>query len=146
MNNIKKITYLFLNIFLFGLANIIPKSKKIWVFGAWFGQKYSDNPRAFFEYINRNQHDIEAVWITKNKTILSQVRNKGLTAYYYLSLKGLWIQLRANYVVLCQSLHDDLYAPSIGRQSKVIQLWHGVPLKKIMFDVFGDRQNNKYIV
>lgn len=146
MNKVKKITCLFLNLLLFGLANIIPKSNKIWVFGAWFGQKYSDNPRAFFEYINHNQPDVEAVWITKNKTILPQIRSKGFKAYYYLSLKGLWIQLRANYVVLCQSLHDDLYAPSIGRQSKIIQLWHGIPLKKIMFDVFGDRQNNKNFV
>jgi len=146
MNNIKKITYLFLNLFLFGFANFIPKNKNVWVFGAWFGQKYSDNPRAFFEYINKNQPDVEAIWITKNKTILPQVRSKGFTAYYYLSFNGLWAQLRAKYVVLCQSLHDDLYAPSIGRQSEVIQLWHGVPLKKIMFDVFGGRQNNKNFV
>jgi len=55
-------------------------------------------------------------------------------------------QLSAHYVFVCQALQDDLFAPCIGKKTKVVNLWHGLPLKKIMYDVFGDKKHRKNMV
>jgi CDP-glycerol glycerophosphotransferase (TagB/SpsB family) len=146
VHQIKLILNLVSNIFLYGIANIIPKNNNIWVFGAWFGQKYSDNPRTMFKYVNTQDTKIRAIWITKDKSVIDEVKKEGYETYYHFSIMGLWFQLRAGFVFICQSVHDDLFAPSIGGGTKIIQLWHGIPLKKIMFDVFGGRPTNKNLI
>jgi CDP-glycerol glycerophosphotransferase (TagB/SpsB family) len=146
MTKIKLIITLLINIMFYGLGNIIPKNKKIWVFGAWFGQKYNDNPKAFFEYVNKHhEQKIKAVWISKNNNVIREVQKFGCIAYNEKSFLGIWYQLRTSKVIICQSLHDDLFSPCIGNKTKVIQLWHGIPLKKIMFDAFDKRIVQKNI-
>nr|WP_252728563.1 CDP-glycerol glycerophosphotransferase family protein [Alteromonas sp. C1M14] len=126
------------------LGNLIPKDEKVWVFGAWFGQKFNDNPKAFFEYVNKKHNQkYKTIWITKNSDVIHQVREAGGLAYHEQSARGIWCQLRASKAIICQSLHDDVFSPCIGKKTKVIQLWHGIPLKKIMFDVFADRKKKK---
>jgi CDP-glycerol glycerophosphotransferase (TagB/SpsB family) len=146
MNKLKKICYLFIRIMLYWVAMLTPKRKNLWVFGAWFGQRYSDNPKAFFEYINENQKHIQAVWITKDSAIVAQLKQSGHLAYLETSYRGLLIQLRAEFAFVCQSLHEDLYPACISKKTKVVNLWHGLPLKKIMYDVFGDQTADKNIV
>ena len=118
----------------------------MWVFGAWYGCRYSDNPKAFFEYINSEQQHIHAVWICKDRDVIKQVNSLGFKAFHEKSLLGIWYQLRAQFVFVCQSLHDDIYAPCIGKSTTVVNLWHGLPLKKIMYDVFGDKVTKKNFV
>lgn len=146
MKKIKQIFYLLINLILYFASYLIPKKKCLWVFGAWFGQKYSDNPKAFFEYVNFNQKQIDAVWISKSTDVIQHVRSLGFQAHNEQSIKGMWYQLRSEFAFVCQSLHDDLYPACIGKKTKVINLWHGLPLKKIMYDVFGDQTSNKNIV
>ncbi|WP_085306000.1 CDP-glycerol glycerophosphotransferase family protein [Colwellia polaris] len=146
MKKTKQIFYLLINIILYFFSYLIPKKKSLWVFGAWFGQKYSDNPKAFFEYVNFNQKRIDAVWISKNTDVIQHVRSLGFQAHNEQSIAGMWYQLRSEFVFVCQSLHDDLYPATIGKKTKVINLWHGLPLKKIMYDVFGEEPKNKNTV
>lgn len=146
MKKIKLIVTLLINIIIYTLGNITPKNKKIWVFSAWFGQKYNDNPKAFFEYVNKHhKQEIKVVWISKSFDVIKEVQQLGYIAYHEKSLLGIWHQLRASKVIICQSLHDDLFSPSIGKKTKVIQLWHGIPLKKIMFDAFTENKEPKNI-
>ena len=132
-----------MKLFIFGCANLTPKQKNLWVFGAWFGRRYSDNPKAFFEYVNLSQKHIKAVWITKDPKIVEQLKQEGHLAYLETSYTGLLMQLRAEFVFICQSVHDDLFPACIGKKTTVVNLWHGLPLKKIMYDVFGDQFSNK---
>jgi CDP-glycerol glycerophosphotransferase len=146
MKKIKLIFTLLINIIFYTLGNIIPKDKSVWVFSAWFGQKYNDNPKAFFEYVNKHhKQNIKAVWISKNIDVIKEVRQLGYIVYHEKSLSGIWHQLRASKVIICQSLHDDVFSPCIGGKTKVIQLWHGIPLKKIMFDAFSEKTEQKNI-
>ena len=143
MKKIQTIAETILNIFIYIFSHLIIKKKNLWVFGAWFGTRYSDNPRAFFEYVNDHHNEKQAVWISKDKKIVEIVRNKGYKAHYYKSPLGIWAQLRCNIAFVCQALQDDLHAPCIDSKTIVINLWHGLPLKKIMYDVFGDKVKNK---
>ena len=48
MNLIKNIGYLFMSLF-------YKRDKKIVIIGAWFGDSYSDNSRALYEYLSLNK-------------------------------------------------------------------------------------------
>lgn len=143
MDRIKKISDLLLFRLVYLLANILPKKKNNWVFGAWFGKRYSDNPKFFFEYVCAYHPEIEATWIAIEPDVVSSIRALGYKSYLAHSIHGLIYQLRADKVFICQSAHDDLFAPAVGRGTKIINLWHGLPIKKIMYDTFDTTKNVK---
>lgn len=117
---------------IFVLANLTGTRKKTWVFGSWYGRKYSDNSKWFYEYcLNKG---IDCYWITKDKELQLELSQKGINSLYYLSIKGIWIQIIADKVFVTQSLHADLFSAAISKKAQVFNLWHGVPLKKIMYD------------
>ena len=146
MSKVKQLFLLCINLFLYGISHVIAKKPDLWVFGAWFGSRYSDNPKAFFDYINQHQKHITAIWISKDQAVVQSVRNKGYRAYHANSLVGLWCQCRAKFAFVCQALQDDLYAPCISKKTIVVNLWHGLPLKKIMYDVFGEKVIHKNVI
>lgn len=146
MNKLSKLLGLVFRFIIYVFASILPKKNKLWVFGAWFGQKYSDNPKVFFEYINKHQPSIDAVWVTKSNEVIRLLSEKGYRVYHERSIQGIFCSLRADYAFICQAYQDDLYAPCIGKKTTVVNLWHGLPIKKIMFDVLSTREYNKNIV
>ncbi len=120
----KLLIYIF-SLPLYYLMYLIPKKKKLWVFGAWFGVKYFDNPRFLFEYIKNNSSEIQVIWITKDKSIC----NNQEILYKY-SLKAIYFSLRAEVFFVSHSTLSDLFAFINANCRKVIQLWHGIPIKK----------------
>ena len=50
---IKLLKYIIYTFFIpfWWLQLLIPRNKNLWVFGAWFGEKYSDNAKVLFEYV-----------------------------------------------------------------------------------------------
>jgi len=134
-NILRKLSKLGIYIFmlpLYWLSYIIPKDKNLWIFGAWFGEKYADNSKYLFEYINKNHSEIKAIWLTKNKDTYNLIKNKGFKVYKMFSIMGLIYSLRAKIGVISTGLNDiNMYTSG---KIKIIQLWHGIPLKKIMFD------------
>ena len=72
----KKITRLIqypLGSIFYCLSFLVPKRRNIWIFGAWYGQRYADNSK----YLNRFYPEINALWITRSKKILESLINKG---------------------------------------------------------------------
>ncbi|MCS2156062.1 CDP-glycerol glycerophosphotransferase family protein [Scandinavium sp. H11S7] len=112
---------------------LIPKNKRIWVFGAWFGGRFADNSKYFYHYLN-NKGNIKAVWIYKDKKMAKYFLDNKLEAYFYRSIKGIWFQLIASKAFVSHSISSDLNPLAISINTQRIQLWHGVPLKKIMYD------------
>ena len=61
------------------LSCLWPRSRKVWVFGAWLGQQFADNPK--YRFIEANQMDgIRPVWITKKPRVVREVRELGYEA------------------------------------------------------------------
>lgn len=124
------------------ISYIFPRDKSIWVFGAWRGHRYSDNSRYLFEYVLKNEKEVQPIWLTRNREIIDLVRESGGEAYLVNSLKGIWFAFRASKTFINEGL-DDVNVFGISGSQK-IQLWHGSPLKKIGFDArnhFYDQQN-----
>lgn len=123
---------------IYWMSHLHPRNKKIWLFGSTFGKRFSDNPKYFYLYINHFQkNDIKAVWISKSKNIVELLTGHGYNAYYYYSIAGIWYCLRAG-VYLYDNYSKDISFWLSGGATK-INLWHGLPLKKINMD-------NKYDV
>jgi len=117
---------------LYLLSLIIPRRKNLWIFGAWFGERYSDNPRALFEYVNNNNPEIEAIWLTRNREVRDIIKKHGYPVRYTFGPAGIWASLRAGVGIICTDIRDLNVFTSGGL--KVIHLWHGSPIKRIMFD------------
>jgi CDP-glycerol glycerophosphotransferase len=113
------------------LSLIFPRNNKLWVFGAWFGTRYSDNARYLFEYVQREK-DIKAIWITKNKDLISKIRRDGNNAFLSSSPLGIYYMLRAGVAIVSSGL-VDLNGVLIHGAFKV-NLWHGAPMKRINLD------------
>lgn len=129
------------------LSFLIPRDKKIWVLGSTFGRRFADNPRYFYLYLHQFQRDkVKAIWISKNKDIVNLLNINGYTAYYFKSLNGIWYSLRAK-VYLYDNYSKDINFWLSGGAIK-INLWHGIPLKKIQMDNIFDKvrhPDNKWI-
>lgn len=109
------------------LSMLSIRSEKIWVFGAWFGNKFADNTKYFYLYMQQNK-DIQCIWITKSKEIYDELQKGGFKAYMYNSPMGVWYQLRAKYVFICGAA-TDVNEYLIGN-AFLINLLHGTGGKK----------------
>jgi CDP-glycerol glycerophosphotransferase len=127
-----KIPLFLLGDILYLLSLIIPRRKNLWIFGAWFGKSYSDNSRALFEYVNVNHPEIKAVWLTRNSEVKKIIEKYNYRVFYTFSLAGIWNSLRAGAGIICTDIRD-LNIFTSGRL-RLIHLWHGSPIKKIIFD------------
>lgn len=125
----------------------VPKERACWVFGAWNGQRYSDNARYIFEEVLRSYPEIHPVWIVKNKVLLAELRSLGLPVEYAYSLQGLWAQVRASVAVFSHSVEWDLVATCIAGRCLRIQGWHGIPIKRIGYlDEKGVSRNRAALI
>jgi len=134
------IKYLFLNIS-YIITKLIPKRKTLWVFGSTNGEFFRDNAKYLFLYVSNNIKSIKAVWISKDECLIDEIRDYGFNAHHKWSLKGMWITVRAKFVFY------DMSPNSINRylaNGITFQLWHGLPMKKLGYDLKGKRETKMY--
>lgn len=118
----------------FLLSFLIPKNKNLWLFGSWSGKRYADNSKYLFEYILKNKPDIKAVWLTQDKLLYKKLLSNGIPCVYRNSIKAIYYCLRASFAVITQKKSADIHITLNYYCTKIIQLWHGIPLKKIHDD------------
>ena len=105
------------------LSMLSIRSKNMYIFGAWYGKKYSDNSRALFEYCNEKTNK-RCIWICDDKGVCDKIKGKGYRAYLKSSFKGIYYQLRASVAFSCTGIKDFNFL-LLGRCIH-IELWHGV--------------------
>lgn len=113
-------------------TTILPKDKRLWIFGAWWGDAYADNSKYLFEYVNRNHREIRAVWLTKNKAAYDLVKNRGFEVHMVHSIRGFLLRVFSRVWVMSSGMLDfnSYHGWPIGRV-KIVQLWHGTPFKTL---------------
>lgn len=139
--NIKERIKYWMQLFLlpvYGLSFLVPRNKKIWLFGSSFGKRWADNPRYLYLYVNQNcKNKIRPIWISHNREIVHMLTIKGYEAYYNRSIKGMWLSLRGK-VYLYDNYSKDISFWLSGGATK-INLWHGVGNKKTNHDNKHDK-------
>ncbi|MGL5056687.1 MAG: CDP-glycerol glycerophosphotransferase family protein [Fusobacteriaceae bacterium] len=116
------------------IQKIIKKDEKIIILGSWFGERYSDNSRYLYEYLNSNKKRYnlkKVIWITQNINIFQELKSQNKEVYMKKSIKSIFYHLKAKYHIIDQSTNDIFGKLSSSSETIKINLWHGIPLKKI---------------
>src|SRR3990172_4869607 len=115
----------------------IPKNRNLWVFGAWYGKLFSDSPKYLYLHVLRIHKEIRPVWLSKDPAVIAHIKKIGGEAYHPHSFKGLAVAARAGAAFYCLSPTSDLTRYFLSRRTKMINLWHGSPLKHLSY-IFPD--------
>ena len=111
------------------LSGFVPRNKNLWVFGSWFGENFADNPKYLFLYTRVSHPNVRSVWLSHNKGVRDELRARGHPAYCIYGLRGVFYSMRASCVVFSVGVSDvNRYAI---KGAKLVELWHGTPLKKL---------------
>jgi len=121
---------------------LMPRSRRIAVYGSYRGG-FNDNSKYLFFYANEHQKQLRSVWISTRKDTAQHVRDLGYEAYFVGAIKGLWLALRAHYWFVNDNTSDIIFCMAGG--AKVINLWHGVPMKCIEFGITQGELAKRYI-
>ncbi|MCL6570973.1 MAG: CDP-glycerol glycerophosphotransferase family protein [Bacillus sp. (in: Bacteria)] len=131
--------------FLFYLISCMVKKKKNRiVFGAWFGDRYGDNPRYLMEWlVEQYPQEFELIWIGK-PAVIEQIGiiNK-IKFFKKNSLPALYYSITAKYAFFSHS-HTDISNLNIFGNCITVQLWHGIPLKRIGDDAISYESHNDF--
>jgi len=134
---INKFLYLILYCLGKAIFFFVPKKKNLWIFGAWQGNAYADNAKYLFKYVNQNNPEITAVWLTRSIKIKSKIEAYGHKAELLTSISAMKYMSRAEAVFITHSLYSDLN-PAFISKSKVIHLFHAsFPIKMMGMDFSG---------
>ncbi len=128
------------------LSRWLPKNKYVWLFGSWNGTQYNDNSKYLFKYVNINYPEIRAIWLTRSKDTLDKVKQDGYECYLMYSFCGILVTLRAYIAVISRAKAEDLPIYISPYSTKIVQLWHGTPLKKLGRDKTGSSNNSRTIL
>lgn len=131
---LKKVLHTIIRILIYPFIYLIKLEDDVWIFGSWFGMSYSDNPKYFFEYLLKQNTSLKVYWITRNREIYSKLLKENKPVLYVKSIKGILYVLRAKVIIMSNNVSDIQYREFINPKTIKIQLWHGIPSKKIAFD------------
>lgn len=107
---------------------LIPRTAATWVFGSAVGPV--DGGWALWQHAREQGRD--AVWLTGAAADIARAERLGIPHVPKDSLRGFWLTARARVVVITHGFGDvNRYAATGGT---VVQLWHGIPLKRIGLD------------
>jgi CDP-glycerol glycerophosphotransferase (TagB/SpsB family) len=110
------------------LTVIVPRSPDEWVFGC--GAGIGDGALALWREVAERRH--RALWLVGSRREAADAGALGIPTASKHSLRGLWRTARARVVVVTHGFGDvNRYAVS---GAFVVQLWHGIPLKRIGID------------
>lgn len=131
-NIIVKVYNVIKNLFIWHLQKLIPRKKNRWIFGAWFGEKYSDNSRSMFEYVLENHPEIDALWVTKNRDVYERLKseNKPVEMLSSFKAKKHALTSKVAFITVVDKEVNGFYLNG----AKMVWLWHGMPMKYIEAD------------
>ena len=138
---LKFIAYLLCYLF-YPISYLFPRTDRILVFGSYRGA-FNDNAKYLFLYANEHIKNRKIVWISTKKSTVNHVKSLGYRAHHVVSIKGLFYALRSKYWFV-NSYTSDIAFCLAGR-AKIVNLWHGVPMKAIEFGITKGDLAKRYV-
>lgn len=110
---------------------VVPRTRRLWVFGSGIGLGEGALP-LYREARARLGDDIRLVWLASTNAELVEARALGLDAERTTGWRGFRLTLRAQVLVVTHGFGDVNRFGTRG--GFVVQLWHGIPLKRLHLD------------
>lgn len=130
------------------VSKLFPRDRNLYLFGSGHGERFADNSKYLFLHFARNPSDNKYVFVSRNRQVVNSLTDAGYEALDISTWKGKLTALRAGTCFISHSTHD--IHPLLIGGARIVQLWHGTPLKKIAYDSMrppkGLRQGLKYWV
>lgn len=113
---------------IFVLSYLVPRSDRISVYGYSNGSSFTDNSKYQFLYTAGDVADHRAVWLTRDASVLAELRSAGHEVHRFRSVRGVLLTLRAGVVFVTHTRRDVPWWATGG--ADVVRLGHGIPFKK----------------
>lgn len=94
------------------------------------------NTKYLFLHLNQASSKLKCIYLCDDKEILKKFKSEFKNVYPRYSLKGIYYSLKSKYW-FTDCLVDSITSPWFSYNAKIINLWHGIPLKKINNDEPG---------
>ncbi|ABZ76070.1 CDP-glycerol:poly(glycerophosphate) glycerophosphotransferase [Shewanella halifaxensis HAW-EB4] len=116
---------------IFMLSALMPRSENKALFGS-YKEGFCDNSKYLYLHWQQTEF-IRCIWISGNRDVIKQLQSQNREVYYRWSMKGIFHALTAKYYFYNSYIGDINQWLANGAQK--INLWHGLPMKKIEFDI-----------
>jgi CDP-glycerol glycerophosphotransferase (TagB/SpsB family) len=109
---------------------VVPRTGRLWVFGSGIG--VGEGALPLYRAARERLGDTRLVWLATTEAELAEARRLGLDAERKTGWRGFRLTLRAQVLVVTHGFGDvNRFAT---RGGFVVQLWHGIPLKRLHLD------------
>jgi CDP-glycerol glycerophosphotransferase (TagB/SpsB family) len=115
------------------LIRVVKPDRRLAVFGS-AKNGFGDNAAHLFRVMSP-ESEIRCVWVSGSRQLVARLKGEGFQAEYRWSLTGVLTAIRAGWVVVNFYTRDVHVV--LGRGAVVLNLWHGLPLKRIGHDFTG---------
>jgi len=123
------------------LGKLIPKQHNVWCFGSP-RERFVDNSKYMFLFVNKHYPNIKCYWVTSDKKLQQELTEQGFLVIDRSTTKGMWTIARAKVVFFSCFISEVSFWLTSG--ATAVNLWHGLPLKKIEFDIKSGEFSRKY--
>ena len=113
------------------MTSHVKPDKKIWLFSSVGNSHYNYNSRYLFEYVKDHLPEIQPYFVINDPVLREKLKEEYGKEYFIetRSAEGIRKALRAG--VWFTSAGLPIYGQHLNRDRLIVNLWHGVPLKKI---------------
>lgn len=127
-------------VFLFSF--LAPRNKKVWLYGNLNGS-FRDNSKYLFIFNSAFFPEIKHIWISQSKDVVRAIHSMGLRSVYKYSIPSLFYGLIAKVYIYNHAPTDAMHGCMRG-SALLFNLWHGVPFKKIEYDITSGSEYRKF--
>ncbi|MDO4556080.1 MAG: CDP-glycerol glycerophosphotransferase family protein [Lachnospiraceae bacterium] len=109
----------------------IQPNKNIWIFSSVDNRKFNYNSRYLFEYVKEHLSEIHPRYVINDREEREKLKNQYGEEYFIESETKEGIRQVLEGGVWFTSAGLPVYGPGLLKNRIIVNLWHGVPLKKI---------------
>ena len=91
---------------IFLISFFIPRSKKIWVFGCWEGDKFRGNSKYLYLYALKYHPEVKSIWITKNSKVFDLLTKNNKPVLKAFDYQSYYYCARAKFAFVTHGIID----------------------------------------
>ncbi len=118
--------------FIVPLSYLFPLKRNLVLFVGKNEGLFFDNVKYLYLYLHGlKQNSVEYYFFTEKKSVYNMLKQHNLPVLLHPTLRSIFLLIRAKVIIACSEQWRKKYKYHLLIRAKKIQLWHGIPLKRI---------------